>query len=272
MIISIFINERSLQGQFENPHHFTKSIVEMNKLFESINAFKHSSKLYKSLELEYKFEAMKTQNFVTSFAKVDRQLQQIFIQNMRERLKIKDWQTEQLHSDNDEFTINETELVTGETLAEAAERQLQTHNCLILNFLQSDFLEKIEVCKNKTQKTVLAAVANRTEWSAFLQEKRLVRTMNKNNKHGENGKGAHKTNKGDTVSFLYSSVEEAQNLLNTAQKSQVHASRLYNFDTKNQKFIVFYYEGDTPQNQYHAFHLDNENDVPKDILLHFKPT
>jgi predicted ATPase len=31
-------------------------------------------------------------------------------------------------------------------------------------------------------------------------------------------------------------------------------------------FIVFYYEGDTPQNQYHAFHLDNENEVPKDII------
>ena len=43
-----------------------------------------------------------------------------------------------------------------------------------------------------------------------------------------------------------------------------------NFDTKNQKFIVFYYEADTPQNQYHAFHLDNENDIPKDILLFYK--
>lgn len=117
----------------------------------------------------------------------------------------------------------------------------------------------------KTETTVLDAVANRTEWAGFLQQKRLVRTINKNNKHGENGKGAHKNNKGDTVSLLYCSVEEAQNLLNTAVKSNNHKARLYNFDTKNEKFIVFYYEGETPQNQYHAFYLENENDAPTDI-------
>ena len=84
MVTNIFINERSLQAQYENPHDFRQAIVDMNQLFEAIQEFKQQNLFFKSIELTYKFAALKTQNFNESFAKIDSRLQQVYMQNMRE--------------------------------------------------------------------------------------------------------------------------------------------------------------------------------------------
>jgi hypothetical protein len=259
MAISIFINERSLHGQFEK-YDFKNAIDTLNTLFTSIHTAKQTSNVLQNIHLGWKFNAIEKQNLEQSLLTLPPNTRQQWIKNTQRDLKIKNWQDNQLHDDkNDVFTINDTERVTGETLAEAAERQLQAHNCLIINFLQSNFSNKIAVCKNKKYTTELHAIENSDNWTHWLKAQKITRKFNKNNKHGENGKGAHAKNKDNDVAILYCSIAEAQTLLDTAISSPSPTDkRLYNFDTKNKKFIIFHFEGDTAENQYHGFHLEDD--------------
>ena len=129
--------------------------------------------------------------------------------------------------------------MTGETLAEAAERQLQNHTCLIINFIDSDFDTQIAVLKNEKHETVLNAVENKESWNTWLAENKIKRIFNKNNKHGENGTGAHKSHGGNPVAILYCSIDEAQELLDAAINSpNPNDKRLYNFDEERDRKSV----------------------------------
>lgn len=97
----------------------------------------------------------------------------------------------------------------------------------------------------------------------WVRENRQQRTMNKNNKHGENGKGGHPHNKGDPVSVLKCNIEKAQGLLNTAKcLGATYNRHLVNYDPEFGELIIFYDEGDNPQNQYHGYHIA-EKDIKK---------
>lgn len=55
---------------------------------------------------------------------------------------------------------------------------------------------------------------------------------------------------------------EAQRLLNTAIadfNSRRGQEKLFNFDAGHNTFVEFYYEGDNPQKQWHAFHIKSED-------------
>ncbi len=102
--------------------------------------------------------------------------------------------------------------------------------------------------------------------SEWIKNSRLPLKMNKNNKHGENGQGGHSRNKGNKVSKLYTTIEKAQLLLDSAiADKRYNKKNRYNYDTENSKFIAFYYEGDTPQNQYHGFHYDTMEEAESEI-------
>jgi len=45
---------------------------------------------------------------------------------------------------------------------------------------------------------------------------------------------------------------------------------LYFFDQQHSKFIVFLFEGNTPANQYHAYHIENDAEVPKSVKMLFE--
>lgn len=77
------------------------------------------------------------------------------------------------------------------------------------------------------------------------------RIFNLNPKHGENGKGAHPGNKGEKVSILMCSKEEAKNMLLKAIGVDLRV--LYFFDQVHNQYIEFKCES---ENTFHGFHLD----------------
>jgi len=103
----------------------------------------------------------------------------------------------------------------------------------------------------------------------WITKNTVERKFNKSKKHGENGKGNWK---GESV--LLCDCEVAQNLLNSSIPDFHELdNRLFNFDPISETYIEFYYEGKTPNNQWHGFHLDpNDWDkrVPNKIRCFFK--
>ncbi|NJO02815.1 MAG: hypothetical protein HC880_15045 [Bacteroidia bacterium] len=117
-------------------------------------------------------------------------------------------------------------------------------------------------------------VSSLEDLEKWLKENRGPRIFNVHPKHGENGQGNWGKSRGNKVEVLECSQEEAQILLDTAVGNhQIDPRRLYNYDVKHEKYILFYYEGDTPQNQYHGFHLSEDNPeqkIPPSIMMVLK--
>jgi hypothetical protein len=96
-----------------------------------------------------------------------------------------------------------------------------------------------------------------------------VRSFNLSSKHGENGKGNR-----PGESLLLCAKEDAQKLLDTAIpcfEEKEKGKNLFNFDHTHDTFIMFYYEGDNPQRQWHGFHLERDDwhKVPNFVLNYF---
>lgn len=110
-----------------------------------------------------------------------------------------------------------------------------------------------------------AEVAPIAKW--FAANRRPMRVFHANPKHGENGKGAHRDNKGDKVSRLLCSKEQADAMLSLAIGSDSRV--LYFFDEKHGRYIEFKCER---PNVYHGYHLDDEdeNRVPSEIKAMIK--
>ena len=86
-------------------------------------------------------------------------------------------------------------------------------------------------------------------------------------KHGENGKGNQ-----PNASPLLCSKDEAQRMLNDAIPCFSEKEKnLYYFDIDHNTFIVFFYEGENMQNQWHGFHIvkDRWNEIPNYIQKYF---
>lgn len=72
-------------------------------------------------------------------------------------------------------------------------------------------------------------------------------------KHGENGKGNHKS-----ASKLLCSASEAQTLLYGAIPDfNRFEHKLFNYDIEKGRYIEFYFEGISPNPKWHGFHLDD---------------
>ena len=98
-----------------------------------------------------------------------------------------------------------------------------------------------------------------------------LRVYEWNEKHGENGKGAHPDNKGEEVSVLESSREHAGELLPKAI-GLPNYDTLYCYDVIFNKYMEYKagckFER-LPENaverKYHSFHINDENRVPKRV-------
>ncbi len=94
------------------------------------------------------------------------------------------------------------------------------------------------------------------------------RIFNSSRKHGENGIG---NQKGQSV--LRCSKDEAQQYLNKAVPCfSEREDNLFYYDNKHNTFIIFYYEGNNPQKQWHGFHLDLKDwdKIPNFIHKYFQ--
>jgi hypothetical protein len=163
------------------------------------------------------------------------------------------------------------------TLAEIAEEKRQDENKkLVLVHNDSIHLNRsiIPIIKDGYDEKCpfficIQHVKNSTELENWISQNRQPRLFNLNPKHGENGKGA-KANKGEEVSVLLCNKKHAQELLDSAVGDKRISKKLFNFDNEHQKFIVFEDEN-TPNNSYHGYHVDNENQVPQKFQKYLPP-
>ena len=125
---------------------------------------------------------------------------------------------------------------------------------------------------NSTHSIDISNVKDIEEIKEWFAENRLPkRKFHLIPKHGENGRGSWNTSRGNDVSLLMCSKEEAQELLNRAIVYQEEEDednilkKLYNYDVTHNMFIKFFNENE-PQNQYHGFHLPlDSHEIPNSI-------
>ncbi len=106
----------------------------------------------------------------------------------------------------------------------------------------------------------------------LINQALLERTYNFSSKHGNSTTRANPP-RNEKVSQLLCGNEEAQNLLNSAIFDKREKLRFYyNFDKNYNTYIIFPFEGNTPQNQFHAFHITREEwdkEIPSSIRKYF---
>lgn len=93
----------------------------------------------------------------------------------------------------------------------------------------------------------------------FCNNRVPARVYNPNRKHGENGHGEWKN-----AAKLLCSHADATRMLHKAIGISGE-NTLFCFDRERKKYIVFRYGGKIPKNEYHAYHVENEIDVPQKI-------
>lgn len=186
---------------------------------------------------------------------------------------IENWRTNRVSSENEEYNIYES-CIKDEMRTEVAAREVSCPDSkYILAVHIPDYKQKAWMLNNGENNTEVVAypmqIPNVFEW---LSENRIPpRVYNWNEKHGENGVGAHKSNKGDDVSVLLCSREHARELMRKAIGNR-EFDVLYCFDPQHGKFMEYKQDteltdkdGNVVSRSYHSFHIDDEGRVPKEI-------
>ncbi len=98
----------------------------------------------------------------------------------------------------------------------------------------------------------------------FESHRHPQRKFSLNQKHGKNGRGGYSSSRGNMVSKLMCSEQEAERLLRKAIGNGDEKKTLYFYDVQAKKYIEFKHEG---KNVYHGYHLlkKNENRIPNNI-------
>ncbi|KAA6347565.1 hypothetical protein EZS27_004964 [termite gut metagenome] len=179
---------------------------------------------------------------------------------------IKNWRNwrDEAIGDNGQSYYFYTMPLIDDTLTEIARRKYQTKDTvfLVVNNEGIDHKEKLLPVYNhhRTDQEIQQCNCDSKSLHKWFEENRLPkRVFNLNPKHGENGKGKYKKK---DVSSLYSSHDEAEILLHKAIDED-SAKRLYFYDKKYKKYIEFRNEN-TPQNTYHAFHIE-QNEIAEEV-------
>ena len=155
--------------------------------------------------------------------------------------------------------------IDNDTLSEIAERKIKQANNshLLLNHFAIDRTSHIDIIDTITKQSLtvdILTVDITTTANWFTNNRKPQRIYRHNTKHGENGKGAHKHNKGDEVAVLLCSCDVAATLLNSAVSIFHNDKRMFAFDKTFNKYIEFKQES---AYKYHGYHINDENIVPQ---------
>ncbi len=139
--MEIFVNELSLHEQFYNRSEFNKAVRIFYSVFAELNKKRVEHKLYWDEDPFQIYKALENEVFISSLNKIrDKSLRQALIGVLRNKLNVKDWKSERIHSPDDWYQCKE-DLVTDTSMAELAERKLQNADLLelLINFPQSKY-------------------------------------------------------------------------------------------------------------------------------------
>ncbi len=174
------------------------------------------------------------------------------------------WQENQNQRQENTYLIHEQN-VTNHTFCETAQLTIDNPQLknVILNLNGHKLGNEIIVFVNDTS-TKTPCVSNSNELISWFAEERLPqRNFHIIDKHGENRDEVRIINN-EVISPLRCSRNEAQKLLKYAIGDNL--KELYNFDKNKNSFIVFKFEGQTPQNLYHGYHLPiDTNEISETI-------
>lgn len=160
--IEIFINEVSLEGQYSSQKEFETALKVLKSIFEFINKSLKQDNLNKKTyytKVLLNYETIKGSNFQTSFNKIKQRDLKVAIKNIIfNKVNSKDWQTEKVHCEDDNFDYfdgQNYEDIRNTSLAEVTERQLQNsdYKYVLINFIDSKFQilhQNIQNCKSIT--------------------------------------------------------------------------------------------------------------------------
>ena len=152
--------------------------------------------------------------------------------------------------------------ITGDTLCEIAARCNADGRSTYGILNKGEFSSNTdEIAVSRFDKTFRFSCLemNVREMTRWLEtNRRPERQYHWNKKHGENGVGAQSQQKGNPVSILYCSREEASEMLNKAV-GILGDRRLFWYDSKRRRYMVFMWERESC---YHSFHVEDSGEVP----------
>lgn len=157
--MEIFINELSLEGQYFTQEQFEDAIKQFMAMADTLK--KNVSVFSEDRPIIYHRPATRDKIFAACLDKIaNKSLEEAFRNVVFNRINPKNWKDEQVHSQEDAyfyFDKNEDmQDVSGKTLAEIAERNLQTKETkrLALNFVKSRYDSPLTICKNTEENKV----------------------------------------------------------------------------------------------------------------------
>lgn len=165
------------------------------------------------------------------------------------------WRMQKVQKDTESYMCHGLP-IKDDTLCEMAERKaVATDGSVFLLVNQDAFSDAVKAIQVKRNQADWELEGRKADFKSVLKwyetNRKPQRIFNLNPKHGENGKGAHPANKGEKVSILMCSREEAENMLLKAIGADLRV--LYFFDQVHNQYIEFKCES---ENTYHGFHLD----------------
>ena len=155
--------------------------------------------------------------------------------------------------------------IADDTLCEIAKKISESTEItyLLINHSAFDcYTPKVVVNYNGVDISIFVCSTDSKEIAAWFElNRKPQRVYHHNPKHGENGRGAHPSNKKEIVSRLLCSNQEAEVFLKKAIGVCAKPTMHY-YDEQNKQYIEFKRER---ENVYHAFHIgaDGEGRVPK---------
>jgi hypothetical protein len=180
----IFINECSLQSQFQSQDEFEMAVKVLMKLFTAIKQQENfSNKLYKT-DIFIEYSAIKSDRFSASLNMLkDKSLKKAFINLIFNKLEPINWTNEQLHQTSDNYILLTTQInINNTSIAEITERKLQNGDVafLLINFINSNFnvchnkyslCQVITVSKNGQTQIELDCLDNKDSFEQWVQDK-----------------------------------------------------------------------------------------------------
>ena len=211
--MEVFINELSLQEQYNNIEEFSQAVLIFTKIVSNLNGSNCKYVFFKKGDFYWNRKAISQTNFSSSIEKIrNRDLRSFFKDVVYNKANPKNWLDGQIHSYDDNFySVTLDSNVMGQTLAEISERQTQDTNkkYLLLNFQNSSFSELTNtiIVKNKDKQIELSCVdtiENTVNWiKENCIDKLIVENSERFERTSKQVKGATIYKEKDTGLYWY---------------------------------------------------------------------
>lgn len=254
------LSEPSYQWEYSN-----KALQDENEIVKYIRNLKKSIDSISLENYEGHYDSYNIQSFLKDFEAIDDCYPNPSFRILRFLLQDwENWRENKIQQQENKYIIHGQE-IENHTFCETAQIKINSPEIktVVLNHKGHKLGNEIIVFVNEvsTNTPSISNVNDLEKW--FAIERLPQRNFHIIDKHGENRTEIRFINN-EEISPLRCSKDEAQELLKYATGENL--KELYNFDKNKNCFIVFKFEGNTPQNLYHGYHLPlDTNEIPEKI-------